>query len=88
MEEFKNLKKKLAAETILRAKYYVSFFPHTIINVDCSICADTVYQKPSMTTSNDSFYCRQCILRNLIDYNRLESPTTNKPFKKKSSFNL
>lgn len=88
MDQFKKLKKKLTAEAILRAKYDISFFVDTIINMDCAICSDSIHRKPSMTTPNEIFYCRHCILMNVIDYKRAESPSTNKPFKKKSSFNL
>ena len=88
MEEFKLLKKKLAAEAILRSKYEVSFFSDTILNVNCSICTNSVHRQSSVTTPNENFYCRNCLLTNLVEYKRPESPTTNKSFKKKSSFSL
>lgn len=83
MEEFKLRTKKLAAEVLLRQKYKIEVFETTVLNVDCGICTKSLKSEQSFTTPNENFYCRECLLTNIVEYKRPNSPTTNTPYQLK-----
>jgi hypothetical protein len=58
-------------ETLLLTKYG---WNNEYNNKDCAICLESLKNKHSLTTNCEHSFCRNCILANIMIYERINCP--------------